>query len=173
MKETKKSFWPYGILLSLLAVIIACVVTVFIASYHPVYEDDFYFDSYQNVEDNYNTIQKQQANFDKFFKVDFQNDKITLIGKRKIPSYEVAQNSYIANFKISALQNLNSDDLKIQALLTRPFTKDFDQKLEGRVKNGILSIALPKLDKGRWELKLKFYANKEVIGFFSYELNAQ
>lgn len=105
--------------------------------------------------------------------MDFQNDKITLIGKRKIPSYEVAQNSYIANFKISALQNLNSDDLKIQALLTRPFTKDFDQKLEGQVKNGILSIALPKLDKGRWELKLKFYANKEVIGFFSYELNAQ
>ncbi|ELD0249845.1 hypothetical protein QW000_001892, partial [Campylobacter jejuni] len=54
-----------------------------------------------------------------------------------------------------------------------PFTKNFDQKLEGQVKNGILSIALPKLDKGRWELKLKFYANQETVGFFSYELNAQ
>ena len=146
MLETKKSFWPYGILLSLLAIIIACIVTIFIASHHPVYEDDFYFDSYQNVEN---------------------------IGKRKIPSYEVDQNSYVANFKISALQNINSDDLKVQALLTRPFTKNFDQKLEGQVKNGILSIALPKLDKGRWELKLKFYANQETVGFFSYELNAQ
>ncbi|EFU5122702.1 hypothetical protein ACMHOY_001450, partial [Campylobacter jejuni] len=54
MLETKKSFWPYGILLSLLAIIIACIVTIFIASHHPVYEDDFYFDSYQNVENNYN-----------------------------------------------------------------------------------------------------------------------
>lgn len=70
-------------MLSLLAIIIACIVTIFIASHHPVYEDDFYFDSYQNVENNYNQIQKQQVNFDKFFKVNFQNDKITFIGKRK------------------------------------------------------------------------------------------
>ncbi|MFQ6342613.1 FixH family protein [Campylobacter sp. VTCC 70190] len=173
MSQNKKSFWPYGILLSIFAIVLACVATIIFASQYPVHEDDFYFDSYQNVETNYNEIQKQQANFDKFFKITFQNDKVTLLGKRKISSYEVEQNSYIANFKISSLQNLNPDDLKIQVLLTRPFTRDFDQRLDGQIQNGILSIALPKLDKGRWELKLKFYANQETVGFFSYELNAQ
>ncbi|MBM0637460.1 FixH family protein [Campylobacter sp. VicNov18] len=173
MTKVKKSFWPYGILLSLLAIIIACIVTIFIASHHPVYEDDFYFDSYQNVENNYNAIQKQQANFDSLFKLNFQNDKIILIGERQIFGYEVDKNAYVANFEIFALKNSNPDDLKVQILLTRPFTKDFDQNLQGQIKNGILSIALPQLEQGRWELKLKITADEEAIGFFTYELNAK
>ncbi|MFG5141885.1 hypothetical protein O8I45_08665, partial [Campylobacter lari] len=47
--ENNKSFWPYGILISLGLIVIACIVTIFIASKAPVYEDNFYFDSYQIV----------------------------------------------------------------------------------------------------------------------------
>ncbi|AXP08845.1 hypothetical protein DZD33_04960 [Campylobacter hepaticus] len=173
MTKVKKSFWPYGILLSLLAISIACIVTIFIASHYPVYEDDFYFDSYQNVENNFNEIQKQQANFDRFFKVNFKNDKKIFVGERSVLAYEVDRNSYTANFKISPLENLNPDNLKVQILLTRPFTKDFDQHLNAEIKNGILSIALPKLEEGRWTLKLKISANDQTVGFFTYELNAK
>ena len=173
MAETKKSFWTYGILLALLAIVIACIATIFIASHYPVYEDEFYFDSYQNVENNFNRIQKQQKKFNQFFKIEFQNDKVAFLGKRRISNYEVGLDSYKADFKISALQNFNPNDLQLQVLLTRPFTKEFDKKLQGQIKNGILSIVLPKLEEGRWQLKIKLSLDEETVGFFIYELNAR
>ena len=46
---TKKTFWPYGILLSLFAIVCACVVTIIYASNYPVYEDDSFLGKYQEV----------------------------------------------------------------------------------------------------------------------------
>ncbi|EPD5853371.1 FixH family protein, partial [Campylobacter coli] len=36
-----------------------------------------------------------------------------------------------------------------------------------------LSVSLPQLEKGRWQLKIKLSTDDEITGFFSYELNAQ
>lgn len=122
-------------LISIFAIVVACVATIIVASNYPVYEDDFYFDSYQNVENNYNIIQKQQEQFDTLFKVEFQNDKIDLIGKRKIASYTISADSYLAQFKITALNDqANIQNLKSEILLTRPHTREFDQKLLGKFK---------------------------------------
>lgn len=174
MLESKKTFWPYGILISIFAIVVACVATIIVASNYPVYEDDFYFDSYQNVENNYNIIQKQQEQFDTLFKVEFQNDKIDLIGKRKIASYTISADSYPAQFKITALNDqANIQNLKSEILLTRPHTREFDQKLLGQIQDGVLSVSLPQLEKGRWQLKIKLSTDDEITGFFSYELNAQ
>lgn len=174
MLESKKTFWPYGILISIFAIVVACVATIIVASNYPVYEDDFYFDSYQNVENNYNIIQKQQEQFDTLFKVEFQNDKIDLIGKRKIASYTISVDSYLAQFKITALNDqANIQNLKSEILLTRPHTREFDQKRLGQIQDGVLSVSLPQLEKGRWQLKIKLSTDDEITGFFSYELNAQ
>ncbi|HED7361361.1 TPA: FixH family protein [Campylobacter coli] len=174
MLESKKTFWPYGILISIFAIVVACVATIIVASNYPVYEDDFYFDSYQNVENNYNIIQKQQEQFDTLFKVEFQNDKIDFIGKRKIASYTISADSYLAQFKITALNDqANIQNLKSEILLTRPHTREFDQKLLGQIQDGVLSVSLPQLEKGRWQLKIKLSTDDEITGFFSYELNAQ
>ncbi|EDO8813899.1 hypothetical protein GKN49_00805 [Campylobacter coli] len=174
MLESKKTFWPYGILISIFAIVVACVATIIVASNYPVYEDDFYFDSYQNVENNYNIIQKQQEQFDTLFKVEFQNDKIDLIGKRKIASYTISGDSYLAQFKITALNDqANIQNLKSEILLTRPHTREFDRKLLGQIQDGVLSVSLPQLEKGRWQLKIKLSTDDEITGFFSYELNAQ
>ncbi|EAH8876339.1 hypothetical protein D0322_04690 [Campylobacter coli] len=174
MLESKKTFWPYGILISIFAIVVACVATIIVASNYPVYEDDFYFDSYQNVENNYNIIQKQQEQFDTLFKVEFQNDKIDLIGKRKIASYTISVDSYLAQFKITALNDqANIQNLKSEILLTRPHTREFDQKLLGQIQDGVLSVSLPQLEKGRWQLKIKLSTDDEITGFFGYELNAQ
>lgn len=174
MLESKKTFWPYGILISIFAIVVACVATIIVASNYPVYEDDFYFDSYQNVENNYNIIQKQQEQFDTLFKVEFQNDKIDLIGKRKIASYTISADYYLAQFKITALNDqANIQNLKSEILLTRPHTREFDQKLLGQIQDGVLSVSLPQLEKGRWQLKIKLSTDDEITGFFSYELNVQ
>ncbi|HEB9289334.1 TPA: FixH family protein [Campylobacter coli] len=174
MLESKKTFWPYGILISIFAIVVACIATIVVASNYPVYEDDFYFDSYQNVENNYNVIQKQQEQFDALFKVEFQNDKVDFIGKRKIASYAIDTTSYLAKFKITALNDqAKIQNLKSEILLTRPHTREFDQKLLGQIQDGVLSVSLPQLEKGRWQLKIKLSTDDGTVGFFSYELNAQ
>ena len=43
-EKNKKTFWPYGILLAIFAIIVACIVTVIISLDYPVYKDNFYFD---------------------------------------------------------------------------------------------------------------------------------
>lgn len=49
--------------------------------------------------------------------------KSLLLVKEKFLVMKWIKIPMLQNFKISALQNINSDDLKVQALLTRPFTK--------------------------------------------------
>lgn len=167
-----RTFWPYGILLSILAIIIACIATIIYASNYPVYEDDFYLDKYQNIDYSFNEIQNKQTNFDKLFKVFFQNDKITISDKRKIKSYEVSSGELL-NFKIEKLAHLSPDVLKTNILLTRPHQNTQDQFLKAEIKTDILSIRLPELERGRWQLKFKLVANDEAIGFYNFELRVQ
>lgn len=167
-----RTFWPYGILLSILAIIIACIATIIYASNYPVYEDDFYLDKYQNIDYSFNEIQNKQTNFDKLFKVFFQNDKITISDKRKIKSYEVSSGELL-NFKIEKLAHLSPDVLKANILLTRPHQNTQDQFLKAEIKTDILSIRLPELERGRWQLKFKLVANDEAIGFYNFELRVQ
>lgn len=169
----KKTFWPYGILLSLFAIVLACIATIIFASNYPVYEDDFYFESYQNVENTFNDIQNKQAEFNKLFTITFENDDFTLQGKRQIKIYNIKANADTAKFRIKALGGFNALNLQSEFILTRPHTNTADKKLQGYIDNGVLNLALPVLEKGRWQLKLKLKANDSAIGFFSYELNAQ
>ncbi|MCX2683573.1 FixH family protein [Campylobacter sp. MIT 21-1685] len=167
----KKTFWPYGIVLSLFAIVLACIATIIFASHYPVYEDDFYFDSYQNVENSFNDIQKKQAEFDKLFRITFKNDKVQLQGKRQIKMYSIDSATNKVEFNIQALSSVEAEKLQGEFILTRPHTNAADRSLQGYISNGHLTLVLPKLEKGRWQLKLKLQAHNLAVGFFSYELN--
>ena len=54
----KKTFWPYAIVLSFIAIIIACAVTIIIALKHPVEMDSSDMQSYQNVDENITFIKE-------------------------------------------------------------------------------------------------------------------
>lgn len=188
MSENKKTFWPYGILLSLLAIIVACVATIMVASNHPVYEDDFYFDSYQNVENNYNEIQINQANFEKFFDVNL--DLNSSKDKKGRVIYDLNQNE--VHFIITDKIKGHPKNLRAELLLTRPHTSKQDEKIKVEVVQDsktidkeslhkyFIDVKLPKLQNGRWQLKLKIFAdgllmenNQKVIGFYTYEIFAR
>ena len=70
--QNKKTLWPYGIALSIVAIIGACVATVIFSLDYPVHSDNFYFDKYQKVDENYNDIQLKQQNFENKYDVDFE-----------------------------------------------------------------------------------------------------
>ena len=48
----KKSFWPYGIVLSIVAIILACAATIVVAINNPVEMDSAYMQSHQSVDEN-------------------------------------------------------------------------------------------------------------------------
>ena len=176
MPSNKKTFWPYGILLSIFAIVIACIVTIIFASNYPVYEDDSYLEKYQNVDKNINQIQKQQKNFDDNFivKLNINNKK----NKKGKIIYNIKQDQKYINILIEEKTNLNAFDIKSISKLTRPHTNTQDKILENKIEKNtnntyILKIKIPQLEHGRWQIKTKLKKNKDTIGFFSFDLLVQ
>ncbi|MBK1991406.1 FixH family protein [Campylobacter sp. 2018MI35] len=167
----KKTFWPYGILLSILAIIIACIATIIIASDYPVYEDNFYFDTYQNVESNFNKIQNNQKQFDENFKL-YIKDKESFIYKNKSIYYiNEGQNEF--RIFIKNLKNYDLNKLQIKALLSRPHTNKSDEKLQVKLDANELVFDFDIKEKGNWQLFLKITQNENSIGFFKFFLQTK
>ncbi|TXE78315.1 hypothetical protein FPD46_08245 [Campylobacter peloridis] len=169
--ENKKTFWPYGILISLGLIVIACIVTIFIASKAPVYEDNFYFDTYQNVETNFNEIQKKQQQFDANFKLSIMDKESFMHKKNKVYYIDLGKNE----IKI-ALENLKAYDLnklQIQALLSRPHTNENDEKLQAKVQANNLVFDFDVKEKGVWQLLLKITQDENSVGFFKFFLQTK
>lgn len=178
----KKTFWPYGILISIFAIILACIATIIFASNYPVYEDDFYLSSkYQDVKFDYAKIEQAQNKFNHLY--DIKLDLNSSIAKKKRIIYHLENNASKVRFIIIPKQDTKTD-LQANLLLTRPHTSEQDKELhatlsQNPMKQIVLDATLPKLEKGRWQLKLKltsdekFDDNVSAVGFFAYELNAQ
>ena len=169
---SNKTFWPIGILLSLFGIVLACVATIVFASNYPVYEDDFYFEKYQNVESNFNEIQVKQRLFDENFKL-FITNKKELINKKRKQFAFVIENEKFELF-IEKLGEFEAKDLNISARLTRPHTNKEDKvlvfkDLNPNLKTRILSFDLTGLKKGRYQVKIKAQ-NSEFVGFKNYEI---
>lgn len=157
MANPKKTFWPYGIVLSIIACIIACVATIIISLDYPVYMDDRYMQKYQSVDHNINQIKSSQREFERNFSVKLLQNEIKL---DKPNSIEIA---------IKKLQN-GLDDPKFTMFLTRPDSSKYDINLNASYENGILKTQnfIPNL-VGRWQLVLKLQ-DQNSTGFYKFEL---
>lgn len=156
-EKNKKTFWPYGILLAIFAIIVACIVTVIISLDYPVYKDNFYFDQYQDVDNNYNEIQISQAKFDEKYAVEF------------IPENAKVGQNFNAKFKITSKDGLNLKDLKAQILFTRPDSSKFDKKFEAKLKDNTFEANFIPGKPGRWQILVKITDTKDT-GFFKFEI---
>ncbi len=185
--RSRKTFWPYGILLSLFAIVAACVATIVFSLDYPVYEDDAYLQKYQQVDNDFNKIQIQDANFKQNF--DLNLNLAPKFDAKNRPFYEVnsAQN---LEFSIFSKANLSTSGLKSTLLLTRPHTSEQNQQLSlneiqanaqtptilaqnsntDKIDTSIFSTTLPSLEKGRWQLKLRLEKDENTIGFFEFNL---
>lgn len=188
----KKTFWPYGILLSLFAIVGACIATIIYASNYPVYEDDSFLGKYQEVDYNFNEIQQKDENFKKNYEVHL-NLKLQF-DKKKREFYEVKP-AQVLTFRVAERNDLskNASDINATLLLTRPHTKKQDEWLQtsefklankpfkdkfGKLSTGlkkhsnayIFTANLPNLAKGRWQLKLKLDKDENSTGFYEFNL---
>lgn len=158
-KTNKKTFWPYGILISFALIVASCVMTVILALDHPVHMDNYYFESLENVDRNYNEIQDSQERFDKKYSVGLLKD-----------SFDLHKD---INLQISVLpKTQNSDKLNFKLLITRPETSEFDISPNAKFNGNILELDSFKAPKvGRWRVDIKLNDGKDT-GFYRMEFIA-
>ena len=163
MRNNTKTFWPYGIALSIVAIVIACIATIVIALKNPVQMDNFYMDRYQNVDENISEIHDSQRRFDSKFDVIFKGAEIKKDGSFLDVTFE---------FSVSAKSD-ESPNFATQILLTKPETNEFNQILEYVWQKRTLTTKSVKLAKeGRWQLLLKLNDGADT-GFYKFEIEAK
>lgn len=188
----KKTFWPYGILLSLFAIVGACIATIIYASNYPVYEDDSFLGKYQEVDYNFNEIKLKDENFKNSYQVSLNLKP--QIDKKKREFFEVKPTQALV-FRVAERNDLSkkASDINATLLLTRPHTNKQDEWLQtsefklankpfkdkfGKLSTGYkkhsnayaFTANLPNLAQGRWQLKLKLAKDENSIGFYEFNL---
>lgn len=188
----KKTFWPYGILLSLFAIVGACIATIIYASNYPVYEDDSFLSKYQEVDYNFNEIKLKDENFKNSYQVSLNLKP--QIDKKKREFFEVKPAQMLV-FRVAERNDLSkkASDINATLLLTRPHTNKQDEWLQtsefklankpfkdkfGKLSTGYkkhsnaytFTANLPNLAQGRWQLKLKLAKDDNSIGFYEFNL---
>ena len=161
MSKPKANYWPHSIVLAIFGVAGLCVWTVKMAVNNPVELDSFYFDSYQNVEQNYNDIITKQKAFDAKYSVEIPKDNFT-----------IGMNTLVLG--VNEIESAKAiDDANISLVITRPDTQRFDKKPKLiSVKNGLYTFENFDIQKlGRWQIMSKVTIGK-LITFKKLEVNA-
>jgi len=159
-KKNKALHWPIGIFLAIMAVAALGVWTIGVANSNPVVMDEFYFDKYQDVELNYNEIQKLQMAFDKKYNIS-NSLEVLKLGKNEL------------DLKIVTKDNKPVEDANITVKITRPFTnkQDIDLKVisskDGNYKLSPFEIKT----EGRWQILSKVQVG-ELVSFSKTDINA-
>ncbi len=162
-KESKLSElrWPIGIILSILGLIALSIWTIQQANIKPVVMDDFYFDTYNNVDRNINDIIIKQQKFDKKYNVSFDKS-----------SFIVGENG----LTITILEKANKNavkDANITVKITKPDTAKFDKMIkvvnqtDGKYR--LENFTVEKV--GRWQIMTKITID-DLTSFTKTEVNA-
>jgi len=144
-KNNKKSFWPYGIIISIILVAIACIVNVKIALDHPVEYDTYFLSNKQVLDEDINDLLASQDKFNTKYRVDVTYKK-----------FEEKNNE----IKIKITNKLTQEIIKnanFELMITRPDTSDFDikPKFTGIANNEYTFEPFNINKKGRWQILFK------------------
>ncbi|MCK9374034.1 MAG: FixH family protein [Sulfuricurvum sp.] len=136
--------WPIIIALSILGVIGLSVVTVKIAINNPVEMSDYGMQNYHEYDRDANAIIGAKISFDEKFDISFLTPQISEKGT-------------VIEYKVSDKSGNAVNNARIEAVLTRPDTADFNIKLSNpSVVEGeytFIAVDLPKI--GRWDILAK------------------
>ena len=151
----KKTFWPYAIVLSITAIIIACTATIVVAINNPVEMDSAYMQSHQSVDENITFIKESEARFDKKFELKFEPEFKALQGKFKF--HLTPKNGEISN-------------LSYEILLTRPQTNKDNKTLNASWQENELVSESVSLKEGRWQLLLRL-SDKQDTRYYKFDFS--
>ena len=151
----KNSFWPYGIVLSIVAIILACAATIVVAIKNPVEMDSAYMQSHQSVDENITFIKESEARFDEKFGLKFEPEFKGLQGKFKF---------------LLTPKNGEISSLSYEILLTRPQTNKDNKTLNASWQENELISESVGLKEGRWQLLLRL-SDKQDTRYYKFDFN--
>ncbi|NQY95199.1 MAG: FixH family protein [Campylobacteraceae bacterium] len=141
-KNNKKSFWPYGIIISIALVAIACIINVKIALDNPVEYDTYFLSNKQVLDEDINDLLASQLMFNEKYTVEVIYDKF----KEKNNEVKIK----IINKKTQeVIENAN-----LELLITRPDVSTFDirPKFIGLIDQEYVFEPFNVNKKGRWQI---------------------
>lgn len=144
MNKNNGKIWPIAIGVSIFLVFLLGVFTIIVAGKLPVAESDIYMENYQSVDADANRFIKARIDFDKHYNLEYIGEQLDCNGST-------------VKYKISDKSMKPVENAKIEVILTRPNTHDFDMKLSTPTeKEGVYVFASQKLPKeGRWNIMAK------------------
>ncbi len=160
MEKKEKSYWPEGITAIVLVVVGLIIWTVDIAISNPVSNEKKFGMKYQDVDENYNEIQKMQKDFLSAYKVETLNSKLA-IGSNKI------------EMRLVNIDKKPVQDAEVDIVLSRPHT-DADNKPLGTptYKDGIYESKSFEVKKeGRYRLVYNIKVGGKKV-YLEHDINA-
>ena len=144
MENNEGKKWPWIIALSIFIFIIAVVFAVKVALTAPVKLSNYGMQNYHAYDANVNDIIEEKIAFDKNYMIVFMTPQLTAKGA-------------VISYRINDKENNPANNAKIEVVLTRPDTTDFDIALNNPTfADGVYTFKatdLPKL--GRWDILAK------------------
>ncbi len=136
--------WPIGVITSVILIVIACAVTIYVALLQPVQEDADMMLGYHNLDANANDMIVAGIRFNAKYKLTYIGEGVSLDG------------SSIA-YKIEDMNANPVNNAVVKVVLSRPVIDEHQIDLENpHIENGIYTFSNVKVAKeGRWNILTK------------------
>jgi len=136
--------WPISVSVGIILIVIACIVTVYIALLQPVEEDTDLMLDYHSLDAGVNKLIVAAISFDKKYKVSYIGECVSQEGSR------------IA-YRVEDLEGNAVNNAKVDVVLSRPSTNTQNIILDKpRIENGNYYFDNTVVsDKGRWNILAK------------------
>ncbi len=136
--------WPIGIIASIIFIVIACGLTIYVALLQPVQEDRDMMLDYHGVDQNANKLIVAALVFNQKYKLTYTGEGVSTEGST-------------LSYKVEDANNNPINDAVIKVIISRPITSDNQVVLENpRIENGnYIFDNVQVAQKGRWNILAK------------------
>ena len=136
--------WPIGVISSIILIIIACVVTVYLALLQPVKEDQEMMVGYHALNESANDVIIAGIVFNRKYKLVYTGEGVSVDGSR-------------VSYKLEDMNGNPVDNAKFEVIIARPIVTTENLSLQNpRVENGNYVFDDVKVsEKGRWNILAK------------------
>jgi hypothetical protein len=142
--------WPIGVIASVIFIIIACALTIYVALLQPVQEDADMMVGYHNLDAGANDMIVAGIKFNAKYKLTYIGQGVSLEG------------SSIA-YKVEDINANPVNNAEVKVVLSRPVIEEDKIELENpHVENGVYTFENVKVTKkGRWNILAKVTVNED------------
>ena len=142
--------WPIGIITSIILIVIACAVTIYVALLQPTRENRDMMVDYHTFDANVNDVIIAGIKFNRKYKLSYTGEGVSLEGST-------------ISFKVEDENGNPVDNAKVEVIISRPITTDNQVVLQNpRIDNGnyiFEDVRVAK--KGRWNILTKVTVGKD------------